>query len=93
MVEAPFWSLLGQWGPDALGLSLVTAAIWMLFTGRLVTRREHENVLRDRDYWREAHTTSEGTRSIMAQQVERLLANSEITNQVLTSLKKAADAE
>ena len=92
-MEAPFWAMLGQWGPDALALTLVSAAVWMLFTGRLVTRREHDALRQDRDYWRDAHNTSEGTRSIMAQQVERLLTNSEITNQVLESLKRAADPE
>jgi hypothetical protein len=92
-LEAPFLGLLGQWGPDALGLVLVASAVWMIFTGRMVTRREHDAMRQDRDYWREAHTTSEGTRSIMAQQMERLLENSEVANQVLTSLKKAADAE
>ena len=92
-MDGPFWGLLGQWGPDALGLTLVASAVWMIFTGRLVTRREHDAMRQDRDYWRAAHTTSEGTRSIMAHQVERLLENSEVANQVLKSLKKAADAE
>lgn len=92
-MDAPFLGLLAEWGPDAVALTLLASAVWMLFTGRLVTRREHDALRQDRDYWRDAHSTSEGTRSIMAGQVERLLANSEVTNEVLSSLKRAADKE
>ena len=92
-MEGPIWSLLGQWGPDAVIIALLASCVWAVITGRLVPRSTLDDMRQDRDYWREAHTTSEGTRSIMAQQVQKLLENSEVTNQVLTSLKKAADAE
>jgi hypothetical protein len=92
-MDAPLWGLLGQWGPDAVAIGLLAWVIWAILTDRLITRRRHEETMKDRDYWRDAHSTSEGTRSIMASQVERLLANSEVTNQVLTSLKKAAETE
>jgi hypothetical protein len=34
-------------------VGLLVVLFWMLATGRLVTRREHETVRADRDYWRE----------------------------------------
>ena len=89
-MDAPFWALLGQWGPDALITSIVAGVMWAILTGRLVPRSTLTDMRQDRDYWRTAHETSEGTRRIMAGQVERLLANSEITNQVLTALKDEA---
>jgi hypothetical protein len=92
-MDAPFWGLLGQWGPDAVAIGLLAWVIWAVLTGRLITRRQLEDTKQDRDYWREAHTTSEGTRSIMAQQMQRILGNADVVNQVLTSLKKAADPE
>ena len=91
-MDTPFWGLLGQWGPDALGLALVAGAVWMIFTGRLVTRREHDAMRQDRDYWRSAHETSEATRRMQLEQQERiLLPNSEIVNRVLTALKDEAE--
>ena len=92
-MEAQIWSLLTEWGDRGLFLATVAIIFWMVTSGRLVTRRERDAIVQDRDYWREAHTTSEGTLGIMAQQNEKLLANSEVANQVLNSLKKAVDAE
>ena len=92
-MEGPFWGLLTQWGPDAIAFTLVASAVWMVFTGRLVTRREHDALRQDRDYWRDAHTTSEGTRGIMARQVETLLDGQELEIEVLRSLKEAVIPE
>lgn len=33
---------------------LLVLLFWMLATGRIVTRREHDSVKQDRDYWRSA---------------------------------------
>ena len=34
------------------GGAVVTLVCWLLFTGRLVTRRENDNTIHDRDQWR-----------------------------------------
>ena len=92
-MEAQIWGFLTEWGDRGLFIAIVTIIFWMIASGRLVTRRERDAIERDRDYWREAHTISEGTRGIMAQQIEKLVASSEVTNQVVQSLKRAVDVE
>lgn len=89
-MEAPFWALLANWGPDALLTAIVSAVVWAILTGRLVPRSTLLDMRQDRDYWRTAHETSEGTRTIMARQNERLVTNSEVTIQVLTALRDEA---
>ena len=87
-MDTPFWVLLGQWGPSGVTITLLALAVWMIFTGRLVTRREHQELREDRDYWRNAYETSEGTRRIMAGQTERILGpTAEVITQVVTALK------
>lgn len=44
--------LVGQAGLATIVLS----GIWMIFTGRLVTRREADEIKAERDYWRAAFT-------------------------------------
>jgi hypothetical protein len=100
-VDAPFWGLLGQWGPDALTVGLLGAFVYAILTGRLVPRRVLEERVNDqkertlqiaeeRDGWKSAHETSEGTRRIMAEQVEKLIAMGTVTNQLLSSIKGEA---
>lgn len=40
-------------------VGLLAITVWMLFTGRLVTRREHEDTKADRDLWRTAYIESQ----------------------------------
>ena len=47
-------------GIGVVGVVLVVA--WMLWTGRLVTRREVDDIAHDRDEWRAAHRISETAR-------------------------------
>ena len=100
-MDAPFWGVLGQWGPDALAWSLLAAIFWAILAGRLKTRRDHEDrvtdlkeriqqIAEERDGWKSAHETSEGTRRIMAEQVEKLIAMGTLTNEMLTSIKGQA---
>jgi hypothetical protein len=100
-VDAPFWGLLGQWGPQGLMVALIGAFVYAILSGRLIPRKQHEDRVADqkertlqlaeeRDGWRQAHETSEVTRRIMAEQVEKLLAQATVTNQLLSSLKGPA---
>lgn len=101
-MDGPFWGVLSSYGPGTaiIGMLVIILAAFVraVLTGRLVPRATLEDVRKDRDArigeitaerdsWRQAHTTSEGTRLIMAQQVEKLLDASKITNQILTSIK------
>ena len=60
------------WPASAVAAGLVlTNFIWlfrMLATGGLVTRREHDAVKQDRDYWRTAATTTAHTAEKLADQ-------------------------
>jgi hypothetical protein len=82
-------------------VSLLGAFVYAILTGRLVSRRVHEDRVNDqkertlqlaeeRDGWKAAHDTSEGTRRIMAEQVDKLTAQATVTNQLLSSLKAGA---
>ena len=98
----PLWSALARlgWEPFAIGLLLTILAAFVraVLRGSLVPRAVLEDVRQDRadrvremaeerDKWRRAHEVSEQTRTIMAQQVERLLSTTELTNQMLSSIK------
>jgi hypothetical protein len=96
-----FWTLAGAWGPRGALVAIVTGFIWALLSGRLVPRQTVVDMREDykdritglaseRDAWHSAHDTSEGTRRIMAEQVEKLIAQAGITNQLLSSIKAEA---
>ena len=99
----PIWSALARlgWEPLAIGLLLTILAAFVraVLRGLLVPRSVLDDVRTDRaerlrelaaerDQWRKAHEVSEQTRTIMAQQQERLLSTTELTNQMLTSIKQ-----
>ena len=101
-MDASLWALLAQRGPETAIIGLLTvilgAFVRAILTGKLVPRSHVDDVRQDRaarvqemaaerDAWKRAHEVSEETRTIMAKQVERLLSTSELTNQLLISLK------
>lgn len=82
-------------------IAILALFIRAVLTGRLVPRAVLEDVRADRDarilelgadrdYLRQALNMSEETRAVMARQVERLLDASEVTNQLLASIKDRA---
>lgn len=77
--------------PPALfnGIGVVTVVLlvgWMIFTGRLVPRRTHDDIMHDRDEWRVAHRISEATRADLAKQVGELLEHARTTEALIRSL-------
>jgi len=44
---------------DAGPVALLSVAVWMIFTGRLVTKREVDDLRADRDLWRTAYIESQ----------------------------------
>lgn len=50
MLEGLSVGLLADLGPAGL----LAVVVWMIFTGRLVTRREADHLIEERNYWRTA---------------------------------------
>jgi hypothetical protein len=69
--------LVGQSGLAAILLSV----IWMIFTGRLVTRREVTDIKEERDYWRAAFNEEQ-------RQTQELLETARLNQAVLNALPK-----
>ncbi len=69
---------------------LLTLFVLAILTGRLVPRRNIEDVLHDRDEWRAAHRISESARAEQQAQVDELLEHARTTDAVLRSIQGAA---
>jgi hypothetical protein len=67
-------------------VGLVVILFWMLATGRLVTRREAEDIRADRDVWRSNSLEQKG---LMTQ----MLTGQETTNRLLRSIPHVGDDE
>lgn len=67
-------------------IGLVVALFWMLATGRLATRREADDIRKDRDVWREMALEQKGL-------VSQLLAGQETTNRLLRALPRIGEVE
>lgn len=73
----------------AIGVVLLVA--WLLFTGRLVTRREADDIRHDRDEWRAAHRISETARQVLSDQGQELLEHARTTDAFIRSLPHPND--
>jgi hypothetical protein len=73
--------------PSDAGLgALLTLVILLILTGRLIPRRTHEDVLADRDNWRQAYLESEKARTVEHQQTGELLEMARLGGHILTAL-------
>jgi hypothetical protein len=77
-------ALIGQAGIGGL-LSL---AVWLILTGRIVPRSTLLDAYRQRDTWQEAHRQSEEARHDDREQVRELLEVARVADHVLTSLPR-----
>ncbi len=65
---------------DGIGtVGVIVIVFWMVATGRLVTRRENNATIADRDMWRETATT-------LTPVVTKVLTEAETTNRLLRAL-------
>lgn len=64
-----------------LGLLIILIAL-----GKLVPRRTMDDIVEDRNQWREAHRTSEEARVELQQQVQELLEHSRATDAFLRAI-------
>jgi hypothetical protein len=73
--------ILTQIGPTAGAVTMLAGAVWMIFTGRLVTRREADGIKSERDYWREAFKEEQ-------RQSTKLLEVAEVASATMKALPK-----
>lgn len=86
---------------DVLGISitqggigaLLTLVVVMILTGRLIPRRTYDDLLRERDMWREAAQGSLEVSREQTGQVGELLELSRTAGHVLTSLPHSAQGQ
>lgn len=81
-MEIPLGALLNGTGV----ITLLVALFWLLSTGRLVTRREADDIRADRDVWRSNALDQKGL-------LTQMLTTQETTNQLLRSIPKVGDDE
>jgi hypothetical protein len=60
-------------------VALLLAVVWMIFTGKLVTRREADGLKEERDYWRSAFFEEQS-------HTEALMETGRVTRDVLRAL-------
>lgn len=76
---------------DNIGVvGLVVLLGWMLATGRLVTRREADEIRRDRDEWRRAWEAASSDAQSSSAQVAELLEHARVADATLRALSQVA---
>lgn len=65
-------------------VALLVGLFWMLATGRLITRRENDATVADRNMWRETAQT-------LTPVVTKVLTEAETTNRLLRALPNVPD--
>lgn len=78
---------------DAGAAALLTLVVLLILTGKLVPRRTHEDLLADRDTWRQAFLESEAARKVEHEQVEELLELAKLGGHILTALPQPGKAD
>ncbi|MEU3826438.1 hypothetical protein AB0F36_14135 [Streptomyces sp. NPDC029080] len=66
--------------------ALLTLVVLLILTGRLVPRRTHEDVLADRDNWRQAYLQSEAARQLEHEHTGELLEMARLGGHILAAL-------
>lgn len=70
---------------------LLSLAVWLIFTGRLVPRSMVDDVRRERDDWKAAYRQSEAARAEEREQKRELLEVAHVAEHVLTSLPRPGE--
>lgn len=78
--------LQGDFVINAGAVSMLAAVVWMIFTGRLVTRREADGLKAERDYWRNAFQEEQ-------RQTQSLLEVGKVAGAALNALPRPPDRE
>jgi DNA mismatch repair ATPase MutS len=94
-VGAEFWEALANLDIRTviIGVLLLmlfscgTAFFRAMLKGKLVSRLQHEDIIKERDLWRQAHQESEHTRQAVADMLDKVIDQSTLTNELLKQLK------
>ncbi len=78
---------------DAGAVTLLVVVVLLILTGRLIPRRTHEDVLADRDQWRQAYLESEAARKVEHEQTGELLEMARLGGHILTALPHSGQAD
>lgn len=82
MVEEVWGIPLGELtAPTLLGIAIV-----LILRGSLVPRKTHDDIINDRNQWREAHRISEEARLAQTKQLDAVLEVGETVKNVMTAL-------
>lgn len=92
---AEFWEALANLDVRTV---IIGVLLLMLFTcgmafframlkGALVPRSTHEDLIKERDLWRQAHQESEHTRQAVADMLDKVITQGTVTNELLTQLR------
>lgn len=65
---------------------LVFLAVWMLLTGRIVPKSTLDQVIKDRDGWRQVAETEQATGRIQASSLDKLVASAQAQERLMQSL-------
>lgn len=65
---------------------LVSLAIYMIYTGRLVPRRHLDDTRQDRDSWKQAYQTNEKTLVELSHQMGQLLEYAKTSDHLIRSI-------
>lgn len=71
--------------------ALLLAAVWLVMSGRLIPRRTYEDMIKDRDNWREAHRIAEAERIQQSQQINELLEVGRTVDAIMNALPHPND--
>lgn len=92
---AEFWEALATLDIRTVIIGVV---LLMLFTcgiafframlkGQLVPRSTHDDIIKERDLWRQAHQESEHTRQAVAELLDKVITQGTVTNELLKQLR------
>ena len=75
------------------GWTLVAVFVWMLLNGKIVPRQVHDDLLRDRDQWREESRIKDQQLNEQSEQLKQLAEVGETAKALLIALSKATSQE
>lgn len=75
------------------GWVLVAGFVWMLMQGKVVPRQVHDDVIRDRDQWRDESRIKDQQLSEQSEQLRQLSEVGETAKALLIALAKASGQE
>ena len=85
------WNLVpwGQFTAASAGWALAAFGMWLVFSGKLVPRSTHDDVIHDRDEWRAESRIKDAQIAEKDQQLRQLAEVGELQKSVLLAVRNA----